>query len=64
MLTEGDFVRRIEIGTDSQHRRRERHVLLERIHGVRGMDDRVVCVEPMSGIVVDDAPGRVEPVRR
>ena len=66
MLTEGDLVRRIEIGIDSRRRRRERralHVLLERIDGVRAMDDRVFCVEAMSG-TIDEALGGVEPVRR
>jgi hypothetical protein len=47
-----------------QRERRALHVLLETMEGVRGIDDRVVCVEPMSGTVVDEPSGGVEPVQR
>jgi hypothetical protein len=47
-----------------ERERRALHVLLERIEGVRGVDDRVVCVEPMSGTVIEEPRGGVDPVKR
>jgi CBS domain-containing protein len=40
------------------------HVLVERVEGVRGIDDRVVCIEPRSGMVIEEAPDGVMPVYR
>jgi CBS domain-containing protein len=47
-----------------ERERRALHVLVEGVDGVRGIDDRIVCVEPMSGVVVDQAPNGVMPVYR
>ncbi|HET9670636.1 MAG TPA: CBS domain-containing protein [Casimicrobiaceae bacterium] len=46
-----------------ERERRALHVLLERTDGVRAIEDRVVCVEPMSGTVIDQPPPGVQPVR-
>ncbi|HET7135479.1 MAG TPA: CBS domain-containing protein [Casimicrobiaceae bacterium] len=59
-----DGVARIDGMVFDQRERRALHVLLETMEGVRGIDDRVVCVEPMSGTVVDEPSGGVEPVQR
>jgi CBS domain-containing protein len=59
-----DGVARIDGMVFDQRERRALHVLLETMEGGRGIDDRVVCVEPMSGTVVDEPSGGVEPVQR
>jgi hypothetical protein len=47
-----------------ERERRALHVLVERVEGVRGIDDRVVCIEPRSGMVIEEAPDGVMPVYR
>jgi CBS domain-containing protein len=59
-----DGIARVDGMIFDDRERRALHVLLERIEGVRGIDDRVVSVEPMSGTVVDEPAGGVEPVKR
>lgn len=59
-----DGIARVDGMIFDDRERRALHVLLERIEGVRGIDDRVVFVEPMSGTMVDEPASGVEPVKR
>jgi CBS domain-containing protein len=59
-----DGVVRVDGMIFDERERRALHVLLERIEGVRGVDDLVECVEPMSGTVIEEPRGGVDPVKR